>query len=314
MPDARDATPGVMAVVLTYNAPEAARACIAALDVQTVTPATVLVVDNASAPPFVAPEGSTVDVEVLRLPENRGPAGGYAAGLRAFLASGHAFAWLVDDDATPRIDALAAQLRAAVDRPTPTACMATMLDRDTGTVVNTHGWCGVLIPRAIVEMVGTPMEELFWWSEDTEYLQWRIPRAGFALERVDDAVVVVGRRRAAAAKPAWKYYYETRNQVFFRLHVQRQPDTGPRLRHLTVRVRWWRALRVVVKLAARAVVREPRGRASRLAMVARGARDGLGRRLGRRVPVDVADRPLPPGAAGSAGRVDPEEALDLDEA
>jgi GT2 family glycosyltransferase len=303
-----------MAVVLTYDAPEAAHACIAALDAQTVRPATVLVVDNASVPPFVAPAGSTVDVEVLRIAENGGPAGGYAAGLRAFLASDHAYAWLVDDDATPRPDALAAQLHAARLRPTPTACMATMVDRDTGAVVNTHGWCGVLIPRPIVATVGTPMEELFWWSEDTEYLQWRIPRAGFTLERVDDAVVVVGRRRLAAAKPAWKYYYETRNQVFFRLHVQRQPEAGSRQRHLTIRVRWWRALRVVVKLAVRAVVREPAGRGARLAMVVRGARDGLRGRLGRTVPVDVPDRPLPPGADGSAGRVDPEEALDRDEA
>ena len=310
-----DPRSGVMAVVLTYDAPAAARQCLAAIRGQRAPIDAVLVVDNASEPPFVVDPAAGSRVEVFRLPENTGPAGGYAAGLRAFLASDARWVWLVDDDSTPRPDALAAQLRAAAARTEPTAFLSTMVDRDTGSVASTHGWCGVLIPRAIVEAVGTPIEALFWWAEDTEYLQWRIPRAGFALERCDDAVVDVSLRRAERAKPAWKFYYETRNQVYFRLRVQRQPVDGPRRRHLTVRVRSWRAARSVLKLGGRAVLREPDGRARKLAMVVRGAVDGLRGRLGRTVAVDLADRPLTPGTGrASSGRVDPEEPLDLDEA
>lgn len=315
---AQDPGSGVLAVVLTFDAPEAVQACLGAVAAQTAPPDAVLVVDNASRPPFAPPASPAgwagPRVDVLRLPENVGPAGGYAAGLRAFLASGAPWVWLVDDDSTPRPDALAAQLRTARDRAGPTAILASMVDRDTGTAADTHGWCGVLLPREVVAAVGTPIEELFWWSEDTEYLQWRIPRAGFALERCADAVVEVGLRRAGRTKPAWKFYYETRNQVYFRIHVQHQAETGPRRRFLTVRVRWWRATRVVVKLGLRAVLREPDGRGRKLAMVLRGARDGLGRRLGRTVAVDVADRPLAPGADPSAGRADPEVVLHGDEA
>ena len=287
------ATPDVLAVVLTYDAPEALRACLGSIARQTPPPAAVLVVDNASAPPAEVSDDDGA-VSILRLPDNTGPAGGYAAGLRAFLASGHAWVWLVDDDSTPRPDALAAQLRFAASRPAPTAVLARMVDRDTGAVADTHGWCGVLLPREIVAAVGTPIEELFWWSEDTEYLQWRVTRAGFALERCDDAVVEVGLRRATRSKPAWKFYYETRNQVYYRIHVQRQPETGPPRAFLTRRVRWYRAGRVVAKLGVRAAFQEPDGRVEKVRMVGRGVRDGLAARLGRRVPVDGADRPLAP--------------------
>ena len=64
------------------------------------------------------------------------------------------------------------------------------------------------------------MEELFWWMEDTEYLAWRIPNAGFPVIRVDDAVVTHHRERSGS-KPPWKFYYETRNTVFLRLYRQR---------------------------------------------------------------------------------------------
>ena len=61
--------------------------------------------------------------------------------------------------------------------------MASMVDRDTGATTNTLGWCAVLIPRVAVDAVGLPQAELFWWTEDTEYLQWRLPNGGFPLER-----------------------------------------------------------------------------------------------------------------------------------
>ncbi|GMU78818.1 MAG: hypothetical protein AMXMBFR46_16120 [Acidimicrobiia bacterium] len=310
----------VMAVVLTFDAPDAARPCLAAIRAQSVPVQTILVVDNASDPPFDA-RAAGAGVQVLRLEENAGPAGGYAAGLEAFLRSGLGWVWLVDDDSTPRVDALERQLHAAHQHADPTAWLATMIDRDSGEVANTHGWCGVLIPRVIVDAVGVPNAELFWWSEDTEYLQWRIPEAGFALGRCGDAVVEVSRRRATRAKPAWKFYYEARNQVYHRIHVQRQTPGGPSRRHLTARVRWWRATRSVVKLGARALLREPDGRGRKLGMVARGTVDGLRGRLGKTVPVDTSDRPAPPGPTtrivladgSSVGRVETQEPFDLDE-
>src|SRR5205823_1041867 len=137
---------------------------------------------------------------------------GYAAGLADFLSGTASFAWLMDDDCQPAPDALERQLEAMGGRPQ--AVLAMMVDDNTHAETNTHGWCAVLLDRKVVETVGVPNADLFWWTEDTEYLQWRIPRAGFTTIRARDAIVRVGRSRDDQAKPAWKYYYEARNQTY----------------------------------------------------------------------------------------------------
>ena len=283
-------TDTVMALVLTHDAPDALDRCLAALDAQVQPPDATLVVDNASAPP-VRPDRGDV-AAVLRLDENLGPAGGYAAGLAEFLRGPHEWVWVLDDDVRAEPAALAAQLRAARAHPEPTVVQATMVDDASGAEDNTQGWCAVLIPREIVATVGLPDAALFWWTEDTEYLQWRIPRAGYRVERCDDARVHVSRARASPSKPAWKYYYETRNQVHYRLHTQRPAPGEPVLPHLTRRVRTGRALRAAAKLAGRAVLREPDHRTRKVWMVARGSVDGVRGRLGRTVVPDTADRPV----------------------
>jgi rhamnopyranosyl-N-acetylglucosaminyl-diphospho-decaprenol beta-1,3/1,4-galactofuranosyltransferase len=281
-------TDRVMAVVLTFNARAALEDCLAAIRSQTHPVDTILVVDNASADPVDEVVAAAPGATLLRLSDNVGPAGGYAEGLRSFLASDATRAWVMDDDCVPAPGALAAQLAISWRAP---VVLARMVDRDSGDGANTQGWCGVLLAREVVETVGLPDAALFWWNEDTEYLQWRIPRAGFRVERCAGAEVSVRRTRSDAAKPAWKYYYEARNQVYYRLVTQR-PTSRPVPRQLSRSVRYGRATRSVGKLAARSVLRERAERARKLAMVCRGTFDGVRGRLGRTVPVDASDRPL----------------------
>jgi GT2 family glycosyltransferase len=276
-----------MAIVLTFDARESLAECLAGIQAQTRAVDRVLVVDNASATPVDDLVAAVPHGCLVRLPENLGPAGGYARGLETFLASAATHAWLMDDDCIAAPDALERQLAVVGRAP---VVLSRMLDRDTAEVVDTQGWCGVLLSRPVVEAVGVPDADLFWWSEDTEYLQWRIPRAGFRVERCEDARVEVRKARPDAAKPAWKYYYEARNQVYYRM-VTQNVEVEPRPKWLTWRVRAGRAARSVGKLAARAVVRERRQRLRKLTMVGRGTVDGLRGRLGRTVEVDVADRP-----------------------
>jgi GT2 family glycosyltransferase len=276
-----------MAIVLTFEARDSLAECLAGIRAQTRAVDRVLVVDNASTTRVDDVVEAVRGTCLVRLPENLGPAGGYAHALETFLASDATHAWLMDDDCIAAPDALEQQL-AVVDRAP--VVLSRMIDRDTADVVDTQGWCGVLLARPVVEAVGVPDADLFWWSEDTEYLQWRIPRAGFRVERCEAARVEVRKARPDAAKPAWKYYYEARNQVYFRMVTQRVAvETRPKW--LTWRVRAGRAARSVGKLAVRAVVRERRQRLRKLGMVARGTVDGLRGRLGRTVAVDVADRP-----------------------
>jgi hypothetical protein len=279
--------PKVAAIILTFDAPDALQRCLRAVRDQSVSVSCAIVIDNAAEVQGQDELQDATDVLVVRNTENLGPAGGYAVGLERFLQSDCDYAWVMDDDCEPEPRLLEQSLVASdLDHA---VVMATMVDRATGQVGNTHGWCGVLIPREVVIDVGVPDADLFWWTEDTEYLQWRIPRAGWQLVRTDGRIIV-GRSRASRSKPAWKYYYEARNQVHYRLHTQAVDDT-PRPRHLTFRVRAWRAARAATKLGGRSVTRESTGRLEKLTMVVRGTCDGIRGRLGKTVPVDDSHRP-----------------------
>jgi GT2 family glycosyltransferase len=115
------------------------------------------------------------------------------------------------------------------------------------------------------------MEDLFWWAEDTEYLQWRIPEAGYPIRVVGDAVVRHDSIRHGDGVPVWKYYYEARNMLYVHLYVKRRIGRYPRN---------------VAKLIGRALLREPEGRSVRLQAIASGVWDGAWRRLGQSFPVE----------------------------
>ena len=90
-----------MALVLTFDAPDSLAACLESLSGQSPPLERTLVIDNASPDPIDALAAKYSDVVVERLPENLGPAGGYAAGLRAFADSDADYAWVMDDDCRP---------------------------------------------------------------------------------------------------------------------------------------------------------------------------------------------------------------------
>ena len=132
-------------------------------------------------------------------------------------------------------------------------------------------WCGFVLSREIVLSVGLPMGELFWWAEDTEYLQWRIPDAGYQRQVVDGAIVAHAAIRHGEGVPLWKYYYEARNMLYVHLHVKRRLGRYPRS---------------VSKLFARAVLREQDGRLRRVGVMIWGLWDGARGNLGIRFPVE----------------------------
>lgn len=291
----------VLAIIVTHDDPDAVQSCVASVQAQTCSVSEVLIVDTHGARPvplgvYQCGEGVVVD----RLDHNVGPAGGWAHGLSAFVSSEHDAAWLLDDDCVAQASSLEHSL-AGLEMAD--VVQARMVERFDGREADTQGWCGVLLKRSVVETVGVPDPDLVWWTEDTEYLQWRIPRAGFKVIRSNDAIVEVALRPDRAPKPAWKYYYEARNQVRYRTKTQRPtPDDQPVRRYLTRRVRWWRAARSVVKLAGRSVFVERSGRAVKLAMVVRGTYHGMRGVTGLTVPLGSPDRARTSvvGAAGSA--------------
>ncbi len=286
--------PLISAHVLTYRSPTSLLRCLDSIDAQTAPVSEIVVVDNdggETVEQVLAGRVARTPVRLVALDENMGPAGGHAAGLREFVAGPCDWAWVMDDDVVIDPGGLASMLAAAGDADS-TFVSPLCRDAETGEKWdNSNAWLGELIPRRAVEEVGGPDPDLFWWTEDTEYLQWRLPRAGFERVEPSNPVVTVSRSRTSDSKPAWKYYYETRNQIHYRMRIQ-GPEEGETVpRHLTRRVRTWRAVRATTKLALRATLRESGGRIKRLAMVGRGAVDGVRGRSGRRFAPVEPDRP-----------------------
>lgn len=258
------------ALVLTHNAPSSLARCLAAVDAQTTPPTAVVIVDNASDPPVDAADIDVgIPVRIIRSESNLGPAGGWAIALTDFAGDAFGFAWVMDDDIVPAPDCLERlQDRArGIDGP---AFVTPLSHQPDGTIGQYGSWCGLLIAKEIVEDVGVPRADLFWWAEDTEYCHWRIPQAGYPRVVAEQASVRHDAIRQRAHVPDWKYYYETRNMIYLHLHVMH-------------RVGWFP--KNFTRLMGRAVLREKRGYLHRFGAIVRGMFDGVAGRLGIRYPV-----------------------------
>ena len=100
------ATPRIVAVVVTFNRLALLQRLVTRLR-ETEGLAEILVVDNASTDgtgEWLAAQPAPV--RALRLPDNRGGAGGFHAGLEAAVADGADLVWLMDDDGIPEPDCL----------------------------------------------------------------------------------------------------------------------------------------------------------------------------------------------------------------
>ena len=269
----------IVAMVLSHNAPQSLNRCLAAIGAQKSLPAEVVVIDSASDPPVdvdtLPPTGTPI--RVIRSDTNVGPAGGWALGLRDFQEHAYTHAWLMDDDIVPEPDCLHT-LWTAAEASSVVSLLVPVSIQPDGSVGTYGSWCGILIDRRIVDAVGLPMEELFWWAEDTEYCHWRIPKAGFPRRVIDEAVVRHDCIRQGGDVPTWKYYYEARNMLWYHLHVMRRVGRYPRN---------------VSMLVGRAIFKQRTHRLESFRAIVLGLFDGARGRLGLRYPVgDLNERSL----------------------
>jgi rhamnopyranosyl-N-acetylglucosaminyl-diphospho-decaprenol beta-1,3/1,4-galactofuranosyltransferase len=234
-------TPSVCAVVVTYDRPKLLARCLHALQRQTVPLSSILVVDNASpASTCRMLEDSFSGVEVLRLEENLGGAGGFRAGMQRAFAMGSDWVWVMDDDATPtpegferllphmrtRTDSLVALASRLVDGTvTPFGDVG-----DQGTVreISKAMFVGFAVPSVVASTIGLPREDYFIYGDDSEFCI-RLRRSGGRVFEVTGSVVehvdwaanpsnvtvnLFGRRWLVyPAVPPWKGYYLARNRI-----------------------------------------------------------------------------------------------------
>ena len=183
----------------------------------------------------------------------------------------------MDDDCYPDPTALQIVLDAAAGVRPGAVVFPSAVYEATGVAMNYPGWSGVLIDRLAVRLAGLPRAEMFWWAEDTEYLQFRLPHKGVIVVRAPEARVLYDLIRRVGGRPAWKYYYEVRNMVWFRLAVQRGSEA-------------WKLPKTVFGLLGSAIVSE--GRGEKLSMYGKGLAHGLMGRLGNPVKPPAPKPPI----------------------
>jgi GT2 family glycosyltransferase len=136
----------VQAVVVTHERTDLLLGCLEALAAQSRRLEGVTVVDTASADGTgAALEASDVRrrirLDYIRLARNGGGAEGFHYGLRAALATGADWIWLMDDDCEPAPDALAALLAAPRAADPNAVLLAPLVESPGGEVLRLNrGW------------------------------------------------------------------------------------------------------------------------------------------------------------------------------
>lgn len=231
----------VCAVVVTYNRAELLRECIEALLHQSVRPR-ILLVDNASTDGTAdVLDAYASEVEVLRLEENLGGAGGFHAGmLRASGDRATEFFWILDDDTIPSatcLEELLLALERLDDAAGPPVFAASrvewvdgrrhpmnqgMLDQrhDNAEAASRAGcvalraasFVSVLVTREAVEEKGLPVADFFIWGDDVEFTL-RLSADGLGV-LVPNSVATHKTTYFSTGAPGARFYYRARNWLW----------------------------------------------------------------------------------------------------
>jgi GT2 family glycosyltransferase len=238
-------TRDVVALVLTFRRPRlATRSVRWLIDDEGFAPRDVVLVVNGDG----GLDDPTLEaqVEILRLPENLGPAGGFSEGLRHVARTRDA-AWIYvceDDIALYRLPAPRSHRtaeradRLQADGGVPVGAVVAYgadLDDKTGRThphlvdpsvdleeIGMGQWGATLLSREVLDAGVFPDETLFWGYEDLEY--WlQVREAGFRVmvdtasaAAVHDQVTRPARTSWKGVRPnrkqePWTRYYEARN-------------------------------------------------------------------------------------------------------
>ncbi|MFF8188108.1 glycosyltransferase family 2 protein [Microbacterium sp. NPDC016588] len=244
----------VAAVVVTFNRLEKLKTVLASLEAQTLAPATILVVDNASTDgtgDYLARRSWELPHEIVTMSTNSGGAGGFAEGMLRAYATGADHVWIMDDDCYPEPGALGALVQGfdsavaelgsdvpfacsvvkfvdgsicEMNNPVPTWDWARLLVQGQSNVmVSACSFVSVLIPRWVIAEYGLPYRDYFIWFDDREYTL-RLTRRCPGVQVMDSTVIHdMGENRGVNfsmvdAKSVWKFAYGVRNEASYQLH------------------------------------------------------------------------------------------------
>jgi GT2 family glycosyltransferase len=312
---------------MAYNAVRALPRQMEALLAQTLPLKEIIIVDNASTDGTSAMLAERYpQVTVLRMTENLGAAGAWAAGLSyAALEKGYDWVWTFDDDSLPAAEALEILLQGVEKLGAAKAeigMLATLpVDRATGRNYPPVLWrdgfvkgstellqqpvwladlviaSGCMVRRGMVEKIGLPRADFFMDVFDLEYCI-RARSQGYKIAVVTDAklmheigdtrkINLPGYKRLWMNQPPWREYYISRNLTYLAWWLR--PNSA--VKHSIARYLLIHAVQVLLFSTKKLPC---------LMRMVQGFRDGLRGRLGIRLTPEVNGLQGPSGAL-SAG-------------
>lgn len=236
--------PCVISIILNTNRRDDTLACLASLARNSYKNHQIIILDNNSTDGSVqAIRSNHPSVQVVELTENLGYAGNNNVGIKAAMAAGADWVFVLNEDTLLAPDCLA-QLVAVgesdpqigivgpmvyhFDEPDTIQSAGGMLgprwkslhlaknEKDTGQFVKPHSveWisgCGILVRRAVIEQIGMIDDRFFIYWEETEWCL-RAAKAGWRIMHVPQAKLWhKGVQRDYHPKP-YVTYYSTRNR------------------------------------------------------------------------------------------------------
>lgn len=280
----------VCAVVVTHDRRELLERCLSHLEAQTRAPERVLVVDNASSDGTAEMLAGREGIEVLRLPDNAGSAGGFASGLEWACSAGCDWIWLMDDDTFAEERALDELVVGAERAPRRPAVMASVVRWRDGRLhpmnrpwlrlpprgefaqaagvglapIRAATWVSTLVRSDAVVEHGLPRSHYFVWLDDIEYTARLLRDANGYLAPESGVVHWTPRASDTLSDTRGRFYFKVRNHLWL---LRGSSFTG------LERVRYSRAW---IKAIA-AYLRQSSPRPQALRTVLRGLRDGMRR-------------------------------------
>ena len=242
----------VIAVIITLDRPETALRCLSSILHGTQRPDRVVIVDNGSAIPYTPPPEYLLDVDVVRVEHNTGPAGGAAIGQQQALELKADWVWMLDDDLVVDPDALQCLLRVAethgartyfrsvcynMPQPELPFFNSFTYSRRTGMLkpvpqeryqdpefpFDACAMAGLFVPSSLLLESGIFDASLYGWYDDTEFTLratlaefhgYAIPASRLLHPSANRRQLrVLGRALAVLIDQPWRLYYGTRNCI-----------------------------------------------------------------------------------------------------
>lgn len=276
--------------MVTHNREDLLARCLDHLQAQTRKPERILVVDNASTDGTEAMLARRAGIDVLRLADNVGGAGGFRSGLERAFADGYDWMWLLDDDTFAgegALEHLMAGIQRAPRRPSVMTSVVRWRDHSLHPMnrpwlrmsrrgafaeaaaaglapIRAATFVSTMVRREAVAEHGLPPGHYFVWLDDIEFTA-RVLRDGHGYLAPESEVVHwTPRAYDTVTDTRGRFYFKVRNQLWL---LRGSSFTGfERLRY----GRSW--LRGIATYLARS---PSRGKA--LQTVLAGVRDGLRR-------------------------------------